>query len=229
MRWWLVGALLAVLASGASAEVLHLGTTPQLAPFVPVVLRIVADAGLQGDVELMPQARVYGALRTGLVDGAFFLAEVGLSEVPGMAFVPVVLFRNDYMAVATSPEVVVQFPGDLARYSVAVERGNSAQERLVQGVPRLTKTIDQRAEFLMLASGRVDVAIASRAALPSLLAEAGITSPLIQEPPLYSQPLYLGLVGNGLAARDRLTRAFQKAMDDGSWARDVTAALARLK
>ena len=166
-------------------------------------------------------------LQSGIWDGAFFFTDLALEQMPGMVKVPVSLYRNEIVAVAARPGVRVSSRADLSRYSVGIERGNKTHEAVVKGLENVQAAEDQATQFRMLAVGRFDVAISSRALLGALARQAGIPKLYIQEPPLSVLPLYLAVTRANQAAVPALASAFARAVESGQWAKDLNAVLAK--
>lgn len=221
MKKMMFACSLLVLALGLSAQTLKLAAIEAVKPFEPLLAKVIKSAGFTPEFTYLPQARLMADADS--YDAVYFLTDIAITSVKGMVKVPVPLFSNDVVAVAAKPDVKVASRADLAKYKVGVERGNKNHQEITKGVTGIVETDNQAAAVKMLGAGRFDVAIVSRSLVAQYAKEAGLAKYYVQEPPVLQIPLYLGLTAKGAANEAKLTPAFRKVVDDGSWLKDATA------
>lgn len=224
----IVAALVAALALTvpAAAQNLAVGTTDPIKPFIPLVEKVLKEAGFTVTATVLPQARLFSELSGNNLGGGFFISDVVFQSNQALVKVPVPLFKNELVAVSVKPGVTVKTAADLKNYKVGIVRGNATHEAITKGLsPAVTDSDDQ--QFKMLAAGRFDVAVTSRTLAPTLAKTAGIGSYTIQEPAVLTTLLYFGLSPANAGLADKLTAAFKKWVDSGAWDKEINAVIAK--
>lgn len=210
------------------SQSLQVGGLETLRPFEPLFREVLERAGFKPSFSYYPQARVMLLLENGSIDANLLLSEGGISSVKGAIRIPLVLSETQYLAVALSSSVQVKTLGDLAKYHVGIERGNTIHQSLASGARELTETADQREQFRMLKAKRFDLAISTRSLVSTLVKEIDLKEWYIQEPPLRTVPLYFSISKKNAAYEASITKAFQKALDSGYWKTEYSKILASL-
>jgi ABC-type amino acid transport substrate-binding protein len=187
--------------------------------FDPVMVDLIRQAGLEPQSSQVPYARLIADLTQGKPDIAYFLSQASLDQLPLYQPIPVVLYRNEYVAVTIDPEIRITKPADLGQYSVAFPRGYASLSPVTKGLSNATEVTDEDQGFKMLGAGRVQVMLCSRTSV-EIFGPAARHPLFVQEPALVSQPLYLVIRKTKAAEADALTRVLQAVLNDGTWARE---------
>ena len=212
--------LLAVSAATLVAQPqVFVGGPENLRRFEPLMDSLIRRAGLEPRFEFAPYVRLVGDLAQGKQDAAFFLPQASLDQLPLYQAVPVVLYRNEYVAVTVDQGIKVTKASDLTGYSVAYPRGYASLAEVTRSLTKVTEVTDEDQGFRMLGAGRVQVLLCSRTSV--VIFGAAAHRPLwVQEPALVSQPLYLVIRKTQVVEAEALTKVFQAAVADGTWARE---------
>lgn len=206
-----------------AAERWLLLTTPTMQPLAPLITARLAEAGIQADVRLVPQARLVAELAQPEADGAFLLTDLVAQTVPDVEPVPVALHQYELMAVTRQAAAPIRRPADLAHYRVGLLRGSQISEQVSQGLTHVYRVRSVEALVAAFAADRFDVILLARDLVAGQMSRAGITDYRVQEPPLASKPLFLMVSTRHKAALPVLTRIFQQALQQGRWQQEVKA------
>jgi ABC-type amino acid transport substrate-binding protein len=214
------------IMTGMAAQELRIGTIAGTAPYAPIIVDVLKDAGYGATVVIYPQpADLYPEVAKGNVDGAFFLAQPVIAQLGGAVMVPVRIAQTDFCAVSIDPNVKVAGPADLRKYSVGIVKDQAAHAAITRGMKTVTAANDAE-QFRMLADGRIQVAISVDMAIPSYCAAAGITEYYIQKPPLLMSPTFFALSRKQGKLEKPIAAAFKQWLENGKWAEAFAAATA---
>lgn len=214
--YWLILPLLS-LGMAMSGQTIRIVAADSTAPFAPLVEDVIRAAGLIPAISFMPQARLLGTLVD--FDAAFFVTDDAIMRVPGMTKVPIPLAWDEFVAITVDPGIRVAKRADLRGYRVGIVRGSMIAARATEGLDVPTRVDNPVTLLKMLGAKRFDVALLHRELLRISAVKANIGTYYVQEPALLNVPLYFALTESGAAFGPRVTKAFQGAVDDGSWAR----------
>lgn len=215
-------ALAATLASGQTLTVAATSTTK---PIADLVVKALAEGGISAEVTFVPRARLLNSLKDASVQAGFFVSDEALSQMPGASKASPALTYTEVVAVTVDPKIKITGVADLAAYRVGVINGDRVQAALTKGL-KVTATGSMDSQFKMLAAGRFDVALGVRAVVPAMLKAAGIQNAVVHEPPLDRSPLFFVLSSAGADQKAKVTAAFQKVVDNGTWHTRLKAVLA---
>lgn len=212
-----------------ATESWRLLTTPTMRPFAPLMQQLMAQADIQTEIRIVPQARLIDELGQGLADGAFFLTPKSMQAVAGLEPVPVAL--HHYELVAVTRDTTEQFKGlhQLAGYRVGLERGNQVSEQLVgaAALPKLYRANSVPVLVQAFAAERFDILLLGRDQVARQMNRVGIRQYVVHEPPLAEEPLYLMVTAKRAAEVARLTRIFEQVVHHGNWTQQKDEILRR--
>lgn len=208
-----------------AAEHWLLLTTPTMQRLAPLFSSRLAEAGIQADIRLVPQARLLAELAQPGVDGAFLLTELVTKTVPGVEPVPVALHQYELMAVTRQAASPIRRPADLAHHRVGLVRGSQLSEQVSRGLAHVYRVRSDEALVAAFAANRFDVILLARDLVAGKMSSAGVTDYRVQEPPLASKPLFLLVSSRHKAMLPALTRIFLQAQQHGRWQQEVKAVM----
>lgn len=181
------------------------------------------------EISIVPSARALSMVEAGEVDALFALAKT--AERERSLVYPAEPFVEQPIALYVRRDSPISFNGDvktLSPYSIGIIRGARLspefEEALTKNAfPRLAEANDYAQNVLMLALGRIDVAIGPRNSILFAAKQAGSLG-MIRELPLplsASSPAYLVLSKKGKAVHlaARIDAALKAMKKDGTYDR----------
>lgn len=157
-----------------------------------------------------PVKRANLAADSGIVDGVLYRREGLEREFPNMVRIPVVIKKDDVIAVLNDKSIKINGWDSLLPYTVGCLLGfDSAIQNLSPA--QSTVTVNS-AEMLytMLELGRIDIIVDARTRAQQMLAILDLNDLIIAEPPLLSVSLYHYINAN----RRNLARPLTNALTD---------------
>lgn len=216
----ILGAML-VLSVAVFAKPLTVASFKGNAQFMPAVVSILQNAGYEvKSIVYDEQPQLIAALTKSEVDVAFFLAQPIIAQAKGQ-FVSARLMNTDFCAVTTDPSIVIKSSADLKKYKVCVMKGQPGQNAAVRGVPNILEVPNELAQFKALKAGEAQVVISVRDLIVPMSRQAGLTNPIVCEPPVMKNPTFLALSSSAADKKAELDALFQKALADGTWGKEL--------
>ena len=210
------------MCAGLTAENLKIGTIRGTAMFAPPVLKVFGESGLPATlVPFNEQGDLIQALAKGEIDGAFFLAQPIIAQIPGAIMIAARLHQTDFYAISTDPSIKINNPGDLRKYSVGIVKDNMAHIAITRGV-KTTECATDPEEFAKLKAGAFQVGITVDKLAPIMAKAVGLQSYYLSERPLLRTPTFLALSGSQAANKAKLEAAFREWQTSGKWEAEMS-------
>ena len=166
----------------------------------------------------LPVERALINANAGIEDGDMFRAPGFEAAYPNLVQIPEKVLDFDFVALATRADVEVRQWGDLRSYGVAWVTGWKLFERNAKAA-RETTTVRELPQLLpLVASGRVDIALADRWQMLWLAREARLPIRVL-DPPLARAPMFAYLHRRHAALVAPAASALAHLKRDGTWQR----------
>lgn len=208
------------MAAAIGAQELKIGTIDGMSAYGQLVATVLKDAGFDAKIAIYQQPELYQALGKGEIDGAFFLAQPIIAQIKGSTMVSVRLLQTNFCAVTLDPAIKIANPGDLRKYTVGIVKDNSGHAAITRGLTPVEAASDIE-QFKMLASGKIQVAVAVDKLIPPMCKAAGIKDYYIQPTPLLRTPTFFALSSKQSSSKGKIEEAFKKWQDSGQWEAEV--------
>lgn len=218
-------------ASGSEASPDALAWTVSLAeytsPYIPLVRRLLQDAGITAQFAVYPAERSRQMLISGAVQAEFFRQPAAVAELgSGMALIGPLVCVEVTAFVRTDSSVDAPTLEALKPYRVGVSRGNQLPLEAAQAAGLTVEVISPEALMPMLDKGRIDVALQTYRIGQQAIDKAGLSERLSQRGPmLVNRPSYL-VIRRPLppGAEARLQASADHLIKTGEWQRLFAAA-----
>lgn len=216
----IAGILGLTLCALLGAQELRMAVTEPARDLSPLMIELLADAGLDITVDALPNARATAMLRQGVYDGVFPLFSDSFAGDENLVPVPVPLFSIDYVAITLNPAIQATSIGELKPYSIGVVRTDIRAKGTI-GEALLVEALDYDGLVRMFLAGRCDVAILpveTVKATPELARSRALFSP-------FRNSLYLVLHRRRQSLIPRIESTLRAWMADGRWQKRIESFL----
>ena len=228
-RRFFIFVLMAAGVATASADEQTLVISSNNTPLDRKVLEQVSQEafrrlGMAFKMTSLPSERSLTSANQGEVDGEGLRVAGLSSQYPDLTQVPEPYVRISFVAFSGNPDIDLSAGWtSLKSYNVAFVTGWKMFEANATGAKTVTKVDKPEQAFLMLAAGRVDLALYTRADGLALVRSMGLPAIAPLAPALKDVDLYLYLNKKHQTLVPRLTQVLRDLKTDGSHARILNA------
>ena len=189
----IVSALLVSDSVLADARTLTIAYPPEKNAFHDAAAAIIREAykklGIELVIKTLPAERALQSSNSGAIDGEL-VRIAGIEEgYPNLIRIPVSHVTAEQMAFGRDKTIIIDGWQSLAPYKLAFHRGYKVAEKNTEGMNRYLTGTDEAA-FRMVATGRMDLALANRFTGERVINELGLDTVVMISPPVQVDPLY---------------------------------------
>lgn len=217
-------AAMMVLAGCLFAEELTVATFKGNAMYTPAVVKVLKSAGY--DVKTVvydEQPEMIQCLAKNEADVVFFLAQPIITGIKGAQFISARVMNTDFVAVTLDPSVTVKNAADLKKYKVGIVKDQPGQNAAVRGCTDVVYVASEFEQFKLLKNGDVQVVVSVRDLVMPMCNANQIKNQIVFEPPVMKNPTFIAVSAKAAGKKAELDALFQKALNDGSWAKELAA------
>lgn len=171
--------------------------------------------GMTVEFHRYPVKRANLAADSGIVDGVLYRREGLEREFPNMIRIPVVIKRDDVIAVLRDKSITINDWASLTPYAVGCLLGfDSAIQNLSPAQSAVTVNSAEKL-YTMLELGRIDIIVDARTRALQMLDALDLNDFIIVEPPLLSVSLYHYINANRRNLVQPLTKTLTDMINEG--------------